>query len=318
MQMFRTRLAIVAAAALTAGMVAATQAQPAKDAPKKDPPPAKVDGGGRGMRREPVTKDEIALRIKQRREELKAIEQRLDEAQKMVETPGITDQQVAERVDAMRPSARWFLLRGFGGEGRESRDGEQGGGRPWGPKGGDVDWSKPATPEELDAGLAWVKEHMPRLGPRLEELKKSDAEAFARIMQRMRPRIAEMERLATENPESAKIRIAEWQAGMRVVDASNHLQDLKKSGGKETELAKARDDVHAALAEQFDAQLKMQEGEIGKLKERTDRAQKRIEELRGSRDEWLARRMEEIESGKERHHEGGRGDGGPSHEPPKK
>lgn len=317
---------LLSAAAAAAGMVWAgsSMGQPAKgpDAPKdgvQSPAPRQPgsEGRGRGSRREPITRDELRERLKQRREELKGLEQKLDEAQQLVDTQGITDEEIARRIEAMRPSARWFLLGGFGGgEGREgrdpSRDGEDrggggDGGRPWGPRGDGTDWSKPVTDEDVTAAMGWVKQHMPRLAPRLEDLQRSDPEAFKRVVQRMRPRIAEMQRLAAESPESAQTRIADWQAGMRVVDASGKLRELKKASASEGDLNKARDEVRAALAEQFDAQLKLQESEIVRLKERTDRSQKRIEERRASRDQWLKERMEEIESGKEH---GGRGTGG--------
>ncbi len=268
-----------------------------------------------------MTRDELRERLKQRREEMASIQQKLDEAQKLVDSKDVTDAQLAEKMEAMRSSARWLFFGGFGegrgggGGGGGARDvvgGPDGmmddedrpGGRawgPWGPRGDETDWSKPITAEDVKSTMAWVDEHMPRLSPRLKELEKSDPDALKRIIQRMRPRVAEMQRMSKENPEAAKIRIAEWQSGMRVVDTGRVLRDRVKANAPEAEIEKARADVRAALAEQFDAQLKLQESEIDQLKARVARAEKRIDERRPAREQWLTERLKEIESGKDRH-----------------
>jgi hypothetical protein len=299
----------------------ANQAQPEKPAPAKEqgaPPEDRRQG-----RRPAMTRDEMRQRLAQRRQELAEIQKKLDEAQKLADSPDVSDAQVTESMDSLRTQLRQMIFSGMsGGEGRGDwwgggggaggggeGDGPDGRGRG-GPKDGNADWDKPVTQDEVDKALAWVDEHMPRLAPRLRKLEKEDPEAIKRIMQRMRPRLAEMQEMFKENPEAAKIRIAEWQAGMRVVDSIRVFRDKTKNAAPASEIGSAREELKAALAEHYDAQLEVQEIDIDQLKERADRAQEKIDERRAKRDAWLAERLSEIESGKDRRGPGGPGGGG--------
>ncbi len=157
------------------------------------------------------------------------------------------------------------------------------------------------TAEDVQTAIKWVDDHMPRLAPRLKELNQKDPEAIKRIVQRMRGRIAEIEKLAQENPQAAKVRIDEWQAGMRVVDASRTLRDRVRSKAPAAELEKARADVRAALVDQFDAQIKLQETDLVDMKGKIEGLQKRLDERRAGRDKWLEERLKDIENGHDRH-----------------
>jgi hypothetical protein len=299
--------------------------QPEKPAPTStqqgEPPEDRRPG-----RRPVMTREEMRQRLAQRRQELAEIQKKLDEAQKLADSPDVSDAQVSESLDALRSQLRQLIFSGIsGGEGRGDwwgggggpggggvggeGDGPDGRGRG-GPRDGNPDWDKPVTEEEVAQALGWVDEHMPRLAPRLHKLAKEDPEAIKRIMQRMRPRLAEMQEMFKENPEAAKIRVAEWQAGMRVVDSIRAFRDKTKNGAPASEIASAREELKSALAEHYDAQLEVQEIDIDQLKERADRAQVKIQERRAKRDAWLAERLSEIESGKDRRGPGGGGGGG--------
>lgn len=302
----------IVAAAISAAVLLPALAQPASGPQEARPAPKQQpgeEGKDRGPRRGPLTRQEWRDRLTQRQEELRALQQRVDEAQAMLGNAELTDQQIADKMEEMRPSVRWFLMRGIGdrgdrgGGGGGDGHGEFGdrGGGPWSGRGDDPDAGRPATKEDVDKAIAWVGEHMPRLAPRLTELNEKDPEAVKRIVQRMRGRIAEMERLAKDNPQAAKARIEEWQAGMRVVDTSRALREHIRSKADQSVIDKAREDVRAALVAQFDAQANVQENDLTDLKEKVQSLEERLDSRRAGREKWLEDRLKDIESGKDRH-----------------
>lgn len=305
-------------AAVTAASVAAWQ--PGEVRPPRVQPPTPGAGSpdrqpeARPSRRGvPGSRDEWRQRLTQRRDELGTVQGKIDEALAIIESGDVSDADLPERLAELGPLARRYIFSGPSGDGREARDdGGDGmhdgarpgtGGRsrgPWSPRGEETDHARPVTDEDIAAAITWIEEHMPRLAERVRELRKSDPEALRRIIHRMRPRVEELRRLAAEDPGAARDRIAEWQAGMRVVDASRALRDRARSSAPPSEIQAVRNEVRAALVAQFDAQVAIQTSEIEQLKSRLEESQRRLDERRATRDRWIDQRLVEIESGRER------------------
>ncbi|GMV26143.1 MAG: hypothetical protein AMXMBFR58_21740 [Phycisphaerae bacterium] len=293
---------VIAGAGVLGFSQVAAQDSPAREGqPEQERPRFERRGPRRDMEREPLTREELTRRLQQRVEELDYLKQQLDGLRTKLESADVTDQQLQEMFTTMRPGARWFLLGGLGEQRGEESEGEGGRGRPWG--GGPwsardhAEFSRPVTDEDVTRILAWMDEHMPRLSKRAHELQQTDPEALKRIVQRMRPRVGELERLAKENPQAAKIRIEEWQAGLQVVEAGRELRDKITSNAPGDQVEAAREQVKAALAAQFDAQLEVQASEVAAFTARVERAKVRLDERRASREAWLKERLAEIEAG---------------------
>jgi len=158
--------------------------------------------------------------------------------------------------------------------------------RPGANKAGTPDRLSPQTRAKMHQ---FIRENFPDLWKNLEEVSVRDARSGDRLLARMSPRIQEILLLEESQPELAKMKIEEMQAGLAFVQASRLLRrTMNDPEVTDTDRANAMNQLRMLAARRFDVQLKAKQYEI-------DQLEARLNELRSTVDQILQRRDDEIE-----------------------
>lgn len=311
--------ALLCAAALTGSALAM---QPGRGGPDDagGPPPREV--GPRGER-DPGMFDAGAIRarLERRLEEITREQSRLREALERLGR-GESPEDVGRGLPMGRRPGRDGEPQGPGA-GERPKDGLRGGPRGGprdgvrgddGERGGPGEAMRDArrgegeraegSPEEHEQLMALLRESMPRLAARIDEATKTDPEAGKRMMTRWAPRLREAAELKRHDPELFDLRMAEMRQGWTVIEASRAARELgKASHDKDEGIAdkrtKAKDELKAALAAQFDARLAMQSHEVSALEKRLSELKGHLDEQRAAKDARVGETMDRILSDKD-------------------
>ncbi len=220
------------------------------------------------------------------REDLQALRDRADAAIRRIDG-GEDAAQVREEFDR---SSTW---RSGGRGGRSGRP--EGMGREGGPSddrpGARALPGFEVTPEERQQLLKFLDEHVPRVGAKFREMDKANPELVTRLLARMRPRVREVLETGQTDPGGTELKISEFRTSLDVMWARRGVDEARGSGDEGTLKAK-RDELRAAIAAHFDAQLALQEHEADRLAERVEKLRADIKDRRAGKDRIVDREME--------------------------
>ncbi len=170
-------------------------------------------------------------------------------------------------------------------------------------------------PFDRDRTIAFLREHMPRLARRMDELQERDAAMTDRFLARMAPRLREIESVRRRDPVLFGLRVAEFQTTPDVVDAMRLYREAlagKTAAGEApitVEAAEAR--LRDALRQQFEARLAVQRHELETLQSEVARLEKDMAEKQSRQSSYIDEAIERMRSGPDRGRRDGdgRGDG---------
>lgn len=262
-------------------------------------------------------------RLEMRRDQLRRMQERLDQAIKRLEA-GESEEQLREEYSE--------LLRGRpGGGGPESLDGfdappgqmPPGGGRRPGMRGEGPDGGPPEGPgperferggpgrdrwregggpdraptdEERAAIRAFLRESQPRLFEMLERLEQEDPAEAQRKLAEAFPRLRPLLELRKADPQMFELRMNDLRHGREAMDAARWLAEHGADGGDE--VAKHRETLRTALLAQFDARTEIQRREIARQQDHLEQGKADLESRAASREsavEGMMSRMIERE-----------------------
>jgi hypothetical protein len=169
--------------------------------------------------------------------------------------------------------------------------------------------------------LGLLREAMPGLASRLEEVSKVDPEGGRRMLARWAPRLREAAQLKKNDPELFGLRMAEMREGWGVIEASRGARELSKGShdgeeGIAAQRADAKGKLREALSKQFDARLAMQSHEVRALSKRLDELKAHLDEQQASRESRISEIADKILQDKDLPLEPGPGGRGPEDRPP--
>ncbi len=178
---------------------------------------------------------------------------------------------------------------------RDDRRGDRRGG-PRDRREGFAPWRskpEPVSDAELAELRAFAKEHLPRLHERMEMLAERNPQAEAAGFARLAPRLREVMR-GFDNGPVARARLAEFRAGLDVVDAGRALRSAMRRDANDGELATARADLRSAVEAGYDARLAVAEAEIVELEARVAELRERLASASQSRDADISEKVDEL------------------------
>lgn len=163
-------------------------------------------------------------------------------------------------------------------------------GRPGGPNPeGNPANKRSLTPEDREELHAFLQVHFPDLWKSLEQVIGFNPRSADSLLVQIAPQIREIMYLRDTQPELASIKIEEMQIGLAFVDSmQQYRQVMNTPESSASEKADALTTLRELAAQRFDVQLRAKQFEIQQLEARLD-------ELKGSVDEILSRRQDEIE-----------------------
>jgi hypothetical protein len=174
-------------------------------------------------------------------------------------------------------------------------------GGPWGPPPGVApgtgprpERGPPAEPLQIEEVRAFIREHLPGLGQRLDSAGDADPTRTERMIRRMAPRIEEIMRQRATDPELARLRLQEMRTAMEIVDHSRTLRRLSTDQAAEGEVQKARRELRALLGRQFDLRQQLEARRIEKSRGELDEAARHLRERQGTREQVLDEHLERV------------------------
>lgn len=313
-------LSLAAGAACSAGVALG---QPENGGEPRQPEAA--SGASRSLRE----------RLEMRREQLRRLQDRLDQAIRRLEA-GESDEQLREEYpdlfrgrpggggpdgldgfDAlpgqMPPGGRRPGMRGEGPEGGPEGPGpdrfERGGGGMGGGPGRDR-WregggpDRPPTDEERAAMRAFLRESQPRLFEMLERLEKEDPAEAQRKLAEAFPRLRPLLELRKADPQMFELRMKDLRHGREAMDAARWLAE--HGSAEADEVARHREALRAALLAQFDGRTEIQRRDIDRQEDHIEKARADLESRAAARDSAIEEMMTRmIEREQERLRRGG-------------
>ncbi len=213
-------------------------------------------------------------RLERRLEEARRNEQRLTEALQRLDA--------GASLEDVRAAAE--------GPGRPFRGGRgDGAGRPR-PPGPDVRRGPGPDPEAVDRFLA---EHLPELAARLADLRQRNPEAAQPLVNRLSGRVREL--MAERDPRLRDARLAEFRHAQKMFDVQRRFGELVRGGAPDAEVTAARNELRAAVSEQFELRMKRHEAEIAALEDRVGRVRKDVEDRTTRRAEIIEEALRRAE-----------------------
>jgi hypothetical protein len=143
--------------------------------------------------------------------------------------------------------------------------------------------------------MAFIRENMPEVAARMDQVKSSDPEVADRLNARIGPRVAEIMALQEREPEFARLKSDELANGLALIDAFKQARDARDDPEK---LKAARATLAARVADQFEIRTRLRQREIEKLRGRLDRLESELQEQVGHRDQDIQKSVDDMMSGK--------------------
>jgi len=154
----------------------------------------------------------------------------------------------------------------------------------------------PATPEERERVLGFLREHVPPMAERIQRLLEAEPEVGVRIFSRLIPQLREAADSRRRDPEGFESRVHEIMAGIDVLDAIRAVRTAQEKGDREAGAAAMRA-LRESVARQFDARVQVQLHEVEMLERRIRAFQEEIEQKRLGRDRMIERMVRQVHEG---------------------
>lgn len=160
-------------------------------------------------------------------------------------------------------------------------------------RGGEGGWPEDPTalePHEVDAFLAFAKEHFPSLHDQLVRARQSDPRVFRQLLRRAGPPMARLMHLWREDPDEAArvIRLQRIEMELRQQAQRHHgLNDPQQRAAVEREMREL-------LTERFELRLAGLEREIDELRRRLDEQVERLAQQNQDKQRIIDEEFERI------------------------
>jgi hypothetical protein len=148
---------------------------------------------------------------------------------------------------------------------------------------------EPISDEDSDRIRAYIAEHLPEVEDQLDQIAALGPDAVRPVMTRLATPITEIMRLETTDPTLAKLKLAEFRAGLAYVEAVRLYRVALRTGAPQSERDTRRAKVEQAASARFDTLVRIKLHEIETLSAR-------VESLRASLDELVAQRDDQIQA----------------------
>ena len=164
--------------------------------------------------------------------------------------------------------------------------------------------------EELEAILAFAREHLPWISEALEEARTSDPERFRAICRRLRFEIGQLRALKASDPEAFQKALEEKRLQFVARQLAARVRDAETDEERQT----LREKLRETVARLVDAELVTREAQIRLLAKRLENLRAELKERASQREAVIEKHLEEMLSGdRERH---APPPGGPPHDAP--
>jgi len=284
-------------AALSGFLTLTAIAQQPADKPAGDPKP--VPGTAQP---EPTDRAGLRARAERRLADAKRQQERWEAAIKKLDA-GAPVEEVDAEMRGPRPPQ--------GSRGPDTNRGQRNGNQPGGPRpdaGPDHGPGLTGTKLTREEVLDFLGKEFPEISKRFTEAMKEDQGRTSRILDRMEPRIREL--LAEHDPEMRGLRKQNFSKDMELLGASKAFFEANRKNASAEDTKKAGDTLRKVLGEHFDLQIKIHEQEIVMLERRVEQLRKDLSEQLPKRDEFIDKRLKDIERmSKEREQREPRGGG---------
>lgn len=152
-------------------------------------------------------------------------------------------------------------------------------------------------PEQREEMLALIREHMPLLHRRMEDVQRREPVLAGRLLRVLGPRIREAMTVRKSDPELFKLKLTEIQSGGMVIEAVRAYRATLRNADNPSaadRLAEATSDLKAALQAQFDAKVAVQAREIDRLALRLEGMKKDLTEKRARREAEIEETFDQV------------------------
>lgn len=149
------------------------------------------------------------------------------------------------------------------------------------------------TPQQIERLMNFLKENLPELHQRLEELGGQDEEALRRRVHRIAPRIIEMARTKHEDPPLGELMIEEFRLDTDIFELVRRYRAATDASFKN----QARQQLEALVAKQFEVHHARQVMQLERLEGRLAAQRQRLQEENDNRDRIIARRLNRVLEG---------------------
>ena len=173
---------------------------------------------------------------------------------------------------------------------RERDRSERGGrpeGRPEGRPDGREGWRpRPLTDQQIEQGMAVLRETESPFLEKMQQMRESDPEQFRKSLGRFWPMLDYMVRTKTSDPDHYKLMVDDQKFNHRSWALAKQHRDATKE--KKTEVAeKALADLRKVAEEHFEVRQKLRERELTELEKRLVELRKRLVERKEKRQEMI-------------------------------
>ncbi len=165
-------------------------------------------------------------------------------------------------------------------------------GRPWrglprpGPFG-------EATDEQVEEIRAFVSEHLPTFGAKLDEMRAESPERFRGLMRRLRFEVHQLLQLRERDPEAFAKAIEGRRLGLQVREIATRLEENTDEEQRE----RLRGRLRELVAQLFDAELVAQRAHVRRLEEKLQKLRETLKKRAAHREEIVRERVERILEG---------------------
>jgi DNA repair exonuclease SbcCD ATPase subunit len=266
-------MSVGTAAALAAAVLVGAQPQTTGSSP----PPTPVR-----QSTSKATRENVEAFIRRRMADLQRRHDALESALTKLES-GADPGQVRDELQPTRQTAR-------GVEGAGERRGEQPNRPEAEPRQKDPD----ARAADRERALVFIKEFMPRLGERLDQLRGQNPELAGRLLDRLSGKIDDLRATRAFDEDLFRLKVDELGGALEVMRAQRAAMEAIRRNAPTEELTKLKGELRTAIGAHFDQQIKVQERDADKLAERIERLRNEISARRAERDKAIERELESM------------------------
>jgi hypothetical protein len=124
----------------------------------------------------------------------------------------------------------------------------------------------PPGPIDRPRLMDMLERNSPEFAARLRQLDRDNPEASRRLWQRLEPKLRDY--VTEADPEMRTLREADLKNGASLLLANRRLMESKRAGQPRAEIDRQLESIRTILAERYDLQLKLQQGDITRLERR--------------------------------------------------
>lgn len=147
------------------------------------------------------------------------------------------------------------------------------------------------TPETRQRLRAFLREHLPSMDEQLGRIEEENEQAARRLFDRLAPQIREVHADIERDPAYGALKLAELKAGLAVVDATQRLRSIDAESEAR---AAAEEQLRSAIADRFDARMRLREHELERLANKLTALHRQIRDEQESRQEEIDRVFDSI------------------------